>query len=86
MLLLLVYAAGRCCGGGVGASESLAFSKVSMVDAAEQRPLQRRHTTTKDSAAAAAADDANLVYVNKCCEKFEIHVDDICTQVNETGK
>ncbi|XP_017468598.1 PREDICTED: probable G-protein coupled receptor Mth-like 5 isoform X1 [Rhagoletis zephyria] len=84
VLLLLVCAAGRCCGGGVGVSESLAFSKVSaLAAAAEQRPLQRRHTTTKDSAAA-AADDANLVYVNKCCEKFEIHVDGICTQVNES--
>ncbi|XP_062126251.1 probable G-protein coupled receptor Mth-like 5 isoform X2 [Drosophila sulfurigaster albostrigata] len=28
--------------------------------------------------------DANIVLVNKCCEKFEIHVNNTCQQVNET--
>lgn len=32
------------------------------------------------------ASDPNLVLVNKCCEKFEIHVNNSCQQVNETGK
>jgi len=33
-----------------------------------------------------ANNDPNLVLVNKCCEKFEIHVNNSCQQVNETGK
>ncbi|XP_060647059.1 probable G-protein coupled receptor Mth-like 5 isoform X2 [Drosophila nasuta] len=28
--------------------------------------------------------DASVVLVNKCCEKFEIHVNNTCQQVNET--
>ncbi|CAD6991439.1 unnamed protein product [Ceratitis capitata] len=88
-LLLLVFAAGNCCGGGVGSSESLAFSVAKAVTAAtvEERPLHRRHTTTKDNSVvvvASAMDDENVVFVNKCCEKFEIHVDGVCTQVNES--
>lgn len=34
----------------------------------------------------ASSSDTNLVLVNKCCEKFEIHVNNSCQQVNETGK
>lgn len=34
----------------------------------------------------ASSSDSNLVLVNKCCEKFEIHVNNSCQQVNETGK
>lgn len=34
----------------------------------------------------ASSSDPNLVLVNKCCEKFEIHVNNSCQQVNETGK
>ena len=30
--------------------------------------------------------DDDLVWVNKCCEKFEILVDTVCSQVNESGK
>lgn len=30
--------------------------------------------------------DDDVVWVNKCCEKFEILVDTVCTQVNESGK
>jgi len=33
-----------------------------------------------------ANNDPNVVLVNKCCEKFEIHVNNSCQQVNETGK
>lgn len=29
-------------------------------------------------------DDTDMVQVNKCCEKFEIHLDSVCTQVNES--
>lgn len=34
----------------------------------------------------APSPDPSLVLVNKCCEKFEIHVDNECQQVNETGE
>ncbi|XP_054727941.1 probable G-protein coupled receptor Mth-like 5 isoform X1 [Anastrepha obliqua] len=80
MLLLLVCAADVCCDSGVGrsSSESLTFSV-----ATELHPLQRRHATTKDNAAV-ATEDENLILVNKCCEKFEIHVHGICSQVNES--
>lgn len=37
-------------------------------------------------AAVPVAHDPNLVLVNKCCEKFEIHVNNTCQQVNQTGK
>ncbi|XP_032589716.1 probable G-protein coupled receptor Mth-like 5 isoform X1 [Drosophila mojavensis] len=35
-------------------------------------------------AAVPVAHDPNLVLVNKCCEKFEIHVNNTCQQVNQT--
>ncbi|XP_050316893.1 probable G-protein coupled receptor Mth-like 5 [Bactrocera neohumeralis] len=76
--LLLVYAVCNCCAGAVGSYESLAYAP------AEPRPLQRRHTTAIVKDNNAATDDANLVFVYKCCEKFEIHVDGLCTQVNES--
>lgn len=79
-LLLLVCAVCNCCAGGVGSNESLAYAPV------RSRPLQRRHTTAIVKDNNADTDDANLVFVYKCCEKFEIHVDGLCTQVNESGK
>lgn len=32
-----------------------------------------------------AADEDNWVMVNKCCEKFEIRIDSVCSQVNDSG-
>lgn len=40
----------------------------------------RRHAT------ATLPSDSGVVLINKCCEKFEIHVDTVCTQVNDTGE
>lgn len=30
-------------------------------------------------------DDENFVMINKCCEKFEIRIDSVCSQVNKSG-
>lgn len=30
--------------------------------------------------------DEDVVWVNKCCEKFEIRIDSVCSQVNDSGK
>ncbi|XP_017848522.1 probable G-protein coupled receptor Mth-like 5 isoform X2 [Drosophila busckii] len=47
--------------------------------------LSAAHVVEKNNnEAAPAATDVNLVLVNKCCEKFEIHVNNICQQVNQT--
>lgn len=32
------------------------------------------------------SEDEDIVLVNKCCEKFEIRIDSVCSQVNESGK
>ncbi|XP_017062120.1 probable G-protein coupled receptor Mth-like 5 isoform X2 [Drosophila ficusphila] len=40
--------------------------------------------TSHVTSGASPSTDPNLVLVNKCCEKFEIHVDNECQQVNET--
>lgn len=79
-LLLLVCAVYNCCAGGVGSNESLAFAP------AVPRPVHRRHTTAIVKDNSVDTDDPSLVFVYKCCEKFEIHVDGVCTQVNESGK
>ncbi|XP_070072456.1 probable G-protein coupled receptor Mth-like 5 isoform X2 [Drosophila takahashii] len=42
------------------------------------------HVSSGGSPAGIASADPHLVMVNKCCEKFEIHVDSECQQVNET--
>ncbi|XP_067636934.1 probable G-protein coupled receptor Mth-like 5 isoform X2 [Eurosta solidaginis] len=82
LFLLLVCIVNDCYGGGVGSSESLPFTGVLAGATPEERPLQRRHATTKENNA--TDDTTNLVFVNKCCEKFEIHIDGVCTQVNES--
>ncbi|XP_030376025.1 probable G-protein coupled receptor Mth-like 5 [Scaptodrosophila lebanonensis] len=54
------------------------------VDAADQpHSLRRRHVGDSNTISSSTS-DPNLVQVNKCCEKFEIHVDTVCQQVNET--
>lgn len=49
-------------------------------------PLPVTSHVTSAGSSTALSSDPNLVLVNKCCEKFEIHVDHECQQVNETGK
>ncbi|XP_037949507.1 probable G-protein coupled receptor Mth-like 5 isoform X2 [Teleopsis dalmanni] len=48
-----------------------------------QLQLQRRHAAAANLVSS-NVNDKNSVLVNKCCEKFEIHVDTACTQVNES--
>lgn len=47
-------------------------------------PLPVTSHVTSAGSSTALSSDPNLVLVNKCCEKFEIHVDHECQQVNET--
>lgn len=44
------------------------------------------HVSSSSAASPGATADPHLVLVNKCCEKFEIHVDSECQFVNETGE
>ncbi|XP_032576959.1 probable G-protein coupled receptor Mth-like 5 isoform X1 [Drosophila sechellia] len=47
-------------------------------------PLPVNSHLTSAGSSTGLSSDPNLVLVNKCCEKFEIHVDQECHQVNET--
>ncbi|KPU72740.1 uncharacterized protein Dana_GF23058, isoform B [Drosophila ananassae] len=46
--------------------------------------LASGHVSSGSSSSSAPSPDPSVVLVNKCCEKFEIHVDNECQQVNET--
>ncbi|XP_039491440.1 probable G-protein coupled receptor Mth-like 5 isoform X2 [Drosophila santomea] len=48
-------------------------------------PLPASSHVTSAGSSTGLSSDPNLVLVNKCCEKFEIHVDHECLQVNETN-
>ncbi|XP_043653177.1 probable G-protein coupled receptor Mth-like 5 isoform X1 [Drosophila teissieri] len=47
-------------------------------------PLPASSHVTSAGSSQGLSSDPHLVLVNKCCEKFEIHVDHECQQVNET--
>ncbi|XP_041674703.1 probable G-protein coupled receptor Mth-like 5 isoform X2 [Drosophila eugracilis] len=47
-------------------------------------PLPVASHVTSGGSPSGISSDPHLVLVNKCCEKFEIHVDNECQQVNES--
>jgi len=49
-------------------------------------PLPVTSHVSSGGSPAESTTDPHFVMVNKCCEKFEIHVDGECQQVNETGE
>lgn len=47
-----------------------------------QKTLQIKANLQNDN----RVEEEDIVWVNKCCEKFEIRIDSVCSQVNESGK